>query len=99
MIKPPVIPNSSVSNLLAEADAALLPNYLAQPVGLPFRGRIEASQRPLREIVKAEFQKRDKQGGGIITSRSQYMKSANKSLNGVMKRNDIYSKWVSMITK
>jgi len=99
MIKPPVIPDGSVSSVLEVADASMLSNYLAQPVGLPFRGRVAAAQQPLREIVKAEFQKRDKQGGGIITNRSQYMKSANKSLNAITKGNDIYTQWVSMITK
>ena len=98
MIKPPVIPDASVSSLLAEADAALLPNYLAQPVGKPFRRRIDVANPAVREIVKQEFRKRDKQGGGAITSRSQYMRQANKSLNAVMKGNDIYSQWVSMIT-
>ena len=99
MIKPPVIPDSSVSRVLEVADASMLPNYLRSPVSKPFRGRISAAQPAMREIVKAEFQKRDKQGGSVITSRAQYMKSANKSLNAITKGNDIYTQWVSMITK
>ena len=99
MIKPPVIPDSSVSRVLEVADASMLPNYLAQPVGKPFRVRVAAAQPTMRDIVKGEFQKRDKQGGRVITSRAEYMKSANKGFNTVLKSNDIYSKWVSMITK
>ena len=101
MIKPPVIPDMAISGVLEAADSAI-PNlewYKSNPVGKPYRARIQSAQSPMRQIVQSEFRKRDKQGGSAITSRSQYMKSANKSLNGVMKGNDIYSQWVSMITK
>ena len=63
MIKPPVIPDMAVSGVLEAADSAI-PNlewYKSNPVGKPYRARIQSAQSPMRQIVQSEFQKRDKQ--------------------------------------
>ena len=91
----PTIPNTSISQALAIADAAVSPHYTSAPKGSPFRQRIEAVKPKMREIVKDEFRK---QKGGIITSRKQYMSAAKSALSGTM-RGDIWTAWVNMVTR
>jgi hypothetical protein len=91
----PTIPDTSISQALAIADAAVSPHYTSSPKNRPWRQRIEAVKPKMRQIVKDEFRK---QKGGIITSRKQYMSAASSSLRGTM-RGDIYTAWVNMVTK
>ena len=91
----PTIPNTSISQALAIADAAVSPSYTASPKGSPWRQRIEAVKPKMKEIVKAEFKK---QKGGVITSRREYMTAAKSALSGTM-RGDIWNAYVGMMTR
>ena len=94
----PTIPDTSISQALSIADEAVSPHYTKTPVGRPFRQRIEAVKPKMRDIVKDEFRKLEKQKGGAITSRREYMNKAKSALKGTLKGNDIYTAWVNLVT-
>ncbi|MBI06833.1 MAG: hypothetical protein CMM54_07635 [Rhodospirillaceae bacterium] len=95
LLKPPEIHDTDISQALAIADAAISPNYLADPKGQPFQQRVSAVRPKMRDIVLKQLKG---QRGKIITSRKDYMAAAQKSLRGTFRGNDIYSAWTRVVT-
>ena len=91
----PTIPDTSISQALAIADAAVSPHYTSSPKNRPWRQRVEAVKPKMRDIVKNEFRK---QKGGVITSRKEYMTAAKSALSGTM-RGDIWTAYTAMMTR
>ena len=91
----PTIPDTSISQALAIADAAVSPHYTSSPKGSPWRQRVESVKPKMRDIVKNKFRK---QKGGVITSRKEYMTAAKSALSGTM-RGDIWTAYTAMMTR